>query len=183
MRCWEGRAPGAGSSSTPFSLACRLLVGLRSPRTSGSSRVLCAFGGCTGSLGQLRKSYSMYIAVHFSTPRVESQIVISIFLDTALTGDGRYELPHPLIRFIQTSPTYRLSDTSRLRRVAPSAPLTQRTPCSRLEFRLAAGLTALLSPPRSRPSPGATAFPPSASSSKTHSLPFSAQYKQCQTKK
>jgi len=34
-----------------------------------------------------------------------------------------YPLPHPLIRFHQTSPTHRLSDPSRLQRVAPSVPL------------------------------------------------------------
>ena len=37
--------------------------------------------------------------------------------------DGRYSLPHPLIRFFQTSSTHRLSDPSRLQRAAPSAPL------------------------------------------------------------
>ena len=37
--------------------------------------------------------------------------------------DGRYSIPHPLIRFIQTSPTYQLSDPSRLQRAAPSVPL------------------------------------------------------------
>ena len=37
--------------------------------------------------------------------------------------DDRYSLPHPLIRFIQTSPTNRLSDPSRLQRTAPSVPL------------------------------------------------------------
>ena len=31
--------------------------------------------------------------------------------------DGRYELPHPLIPFIQTSPTYQLSDPSHLQRL------------------------------------------------------------------
>jgi len=36
--------------------------------------------------------------------------------------DGRYSPPLPLIRF-QTSPTYRLSDPSRLQRAAPSVPL------------------------------------------------------------
>jgi len=39
------------------------------------------------------------------------------------TGDCRYSLPHPLIRFFQTSPTYRLSDPSRLLRGTPSIPL------------------------------------------------------------
>jgi len=39
------------------------------------------------------------------------------------TGDGRYSLPHPLIRCIQTSQVYQLFDPSRLQRAAPSAPL------------------------------------------------------------
>jgi len=43
--------------------------------------------------------------------------------------DDRYSLPHPLIRFSQTSPTYRLSDPSRIQRIAPSVPLnSQSTP-------------------------------------------------------
>ena len=37
--------------------------------------------------------------------------------------DGRYSLPHPLIRFFQTSPTYQLSDPSRLQRTDLSVPL------------------------------------------------------------
>ena len=37
--------------------------------------------------------------------------------------DGRYSLPHPLIRFYQTNPTYRLSEPSRLQRAAPSVSL------------------------------------------------------------
>jgi len=42
--------------------------------------------------------------------------------------DGRYSLPHPLIRFSQTSPTYRLSDSCRLQRAAPFAPLNCKSP-------------------------------------------------------
>jgi len=37
--------------------------------------------------------------------------------------DGRHSLPHPLVRFIQTFPTYRLSDPSRLRPAVPSVHL------------------------------------------------------------
>jgi len=37
--------------------------------------------------------------------------------------DGHYSLPHPLIRFIQTSLCCRLSDPRRLQRSTPSAPL------------------------------------------------------------
>ena len=44
------------------------------------------------------------------------------FSPIIISCDGRYSLPHPLNRFIQTSPTYRLSDPSRLLRAAPSAP-------------------------------------------------------------
>ena len=45
--------------------------------------------------------------------------------------DGRYSLPHPLISFIQTSPTYQFPDPSRLQRAAPSAPLNGQShlPC------------------------------------------------------
>ena len=39
------------------------------------------------------------------------------------TGDGRYSLPHPLIRFFQTSPTYWFSEPNRIQRAAPSVPL------------------------------------------------------------
>jgi len=44
---------------------------------------------------------------------------------TSDTGDGRYSLPYPLIRLSQTSPTYRLSDPSRLQFAASSAPSIQ----------------------------------------------------------
>jgi len=37
--------------------------------------------------------------------------------------DGRYSLPHPLIRFIRAYPTYWLSGPTRLQRTAPSVPL------------------------------------------------------------
>jgi len=38
--------------------------------------------------------------------------------------DSRYSLPHPLVRFSQTSSTYRLSSPSRLQRAAPLTPST-----------------------------------------------------------
>jgi len=41
---------------------------------------------------------------------VERRVVGEMrFSHIITTGDGRYEPPHPLIRFVQTSPTYMLS--------------------------------------------------------------------------
>ena len=54
------------------------------------------------------------------------------FSPIIISCDGRYSLPHPLIRFIQTSPTYLLSDSCRLQRSPPSVPLNGQsipTPC------------------------------------------------------
>ena len=69
-----------------------------------------------------------------SSPVDASLVTLRCLLSVALVGemaifayhhkqDGRYSLPHPLFRFIQTSLTYRLSDPSRLQHPAPSVPL------------------------------------------------------------
>ena len=65
----------------------------------------------TASLGTLRCLLSVALSARWR------------FSPHITTGDGRYSSPHPLIGFIQTSLTCRLSDPSRLLRAAPSVPL------------------------------------------------------------
>ena len=65
------------------------------------------------SLVTLRRSLSVELSVRWR------------FSPISNTCDGRYDLPHLLIRFSRTSPTYRLSFPSRLQRAAPTNPLSR----------------------------------------------------------
>ena len=80
-------------------------------------------------------------SARIDSSRVDASLVaLRCLLSVVLSGemvifanhynqDGRYLLHHPLIRFIQTYPTYQLSDPSLLQRAAPYAPLNgQSTP-------------------------------------------------------
>ena len=60
---------------------------------------------------------------YFAVPVERRGVGETAIFANHLHCDGRYSLPHPFVRFSQTSLTYSLSDPSGLRRAAPSVPL------------------------------------------------------------
>jgi len=102
------------------------LIGGQGAAVPAPVRLARGVGGGGSTSVWLARIVSSHLAASLDCLRCLLSFALSArwrFSSIIISCDGRYSLPHPLIRFFQISPTYRLSDPSRLRRAAPSVPL------------------------------------------------------------